>query len=72
MKQFNNIRWYTEDNTSYGWTAEQDMNKDEASFEVREVDPGVFAGFVIADPVQCITHDYLTAYEARSALESNN
>lgn len=67
------IRWHKDPgDRSIGWLPERDMRTDEHDFEVREVEPGVFAGFERDRNGEffCVTMDYDSDHGGRVALEN--
>lgn len=69
-----NIRWYNEDGVSYGWKPEQNMREDDHQYEVREVEPGVFAGFErnLGGDFSCTTHDHRSHSSAQRELSEGH
>jgi hypothetical protein len=67
------ILWSIEDNTHYGW---QNANPrtDDHTHEVREVEPGTFAGFErnLGGDFTCTTPDYTSPWDARTDLEAGH
>jgi hypothetical protein len=62
------VRWYVEDGTWYGYTADP-VNHSHLVFQP---EPGVWAGYLIVDggmSKQCITADHSSAADAKREVE---
>lgn len=67
----NLISWHQEDGEWFGWDKNHDPREDEPQFMVKEVEDGVWAGFVYEEDRtrQCITSDWTNSYDAKCDLE---
>lgn len=71
------ITWLLEDSTWMGWDKPLGPTDCEHRFEIREVEPGVYAGFVDREWIrdgfgkawECVTHDHPSAEAVRAELD---